>query len=68
MSMLKKFGSVTAVIAFINSPTGQKMLGKAKEVVTDPRNQQKAAEFVNKLKRPSTPRPGAGTDRPGATH
>ena len=43
MSMLKKFGSVTAVIAFINSPTGQKMLGKAKEVFTDPRNQQKAA-------------------------
>jgi hypothetical protein len=56
------------VIAFINSPTGQKMLGKAKEVVTDPRNQQKAAEFVNKLKRPSTSRPGAGTDQPGATH
>lgn len=66
MSMLKKFGSVTAVIAFINSPTGQKMLGKAKEVVTDPRNQQKAAEFVNKLKRPSTPRPGSATDRPDA--
>jgi len=66
MSMLKKFGSVTAVVAFINSPTGQKMLGKAKDVVTDPRNQQKAADLMNKLKRPSTPRPGSGTDRPDA--
>ena len=66
MGMLKKFGSVTAVIAFINSPTGQKMLGKAKEVVTDPRNQQKAADFVSKLKRPSTPRPGSAADHPDA--
>jgi antibiotic biosynthesis monooxygenase (ABM) superfamily enzyme len=62
--MLRKFGSVTALIAFINSPTGQKMLGKAKEVVTDPRNQQKAADFVSKLKRPSTTRPGTATERP----
>ena len=65
MSLLRKFGSVTAVIAFINSPTGQKMLGKAKEVVTDPRNQQKAADFVSKLKRPSTTRPGSATEQPG---
>lgn len=56
MGMLRKFGSITAVIAFINSPTGQKMLVKAKEVVTDPRNQAKAAEVVNKFRRPSTDR------------
>jgi len=63
VSLLKKFGSVTAVIAFINSPTGQKMLAKAKDVVTDPRNQAKATEVVNKLRRtdrkPSAPG-GAG--------
>lgn len=67
MSMLKKFGSVTAVMAFVKSPTGQKMLGKAKEVVTDPRNQQKAADFVGKFKRPSTTRPSS-TDQPKTQH
>ena len=50
MSILKKFASVGAVLAFIQSPTGQQMIGKAKEVVTDPRNRAKAAEFANKLR------------------
>ena len=62
MSMLKKFGSVTAVIAFINSPTGQKMLAKAKEVASDPQNRAKAAEFANKLRRPAKDSPTQ--DRP----
>lgn len=60
MSLLKKFGSVTAVMAFIKSPTGQKMIGKAKEVVTDPQNRAKATEFANKLRKPSKP----AADRP----
>jgi len=60
MSLLKKFGSVTAVVAFLNSPTGQKMIGKAKDVVTDPQNRAKAAEFANKLRKPTKP----ATDRP----
>ena len=55
MSLLKKFGSVTAIVAFLNSPTGQKMLGKAKEVVTDPQNRAKAVEFANKIRKPNKP-------------
>ena len=57
MSLLRKFTSVTAVLAFIQSPTGQKVIGKAKEVATDPRNRAKAQEFVDKLRRPSQQRP-----------
>jgi hypothetical protein len=52
MSLLKKFSSVGAIVAFIRSPTGQKVLGKAKEVVTDPRNRARAADIANKLRRP----------------
>ena len=57
MGLLKKFSSVGAIIAFINSPTGQKLLGKARDVVTDPQNRAKAAEFAGKLRRPSRDRP-----------
>lgn len=56
MSVLRKFSSIGAVVAFIRSPTGQKMINKAKDVVTDPQNRAKAAEMVNKLQRPSQPR------------
>jgi len=55
MSLLKKFSSVGAVVAFIRSPTGQKVLGKAKEVVSDPRNRAKVADIASKLRRPSSP-------------
>ncbi|MEP6560444.1 MAG: hypothetical protein ABJD68_05120 [Nakamurella sp.] len=51
MSLLKKVGSVGAIVAFLNSPTGKKVVGKAKEIVTDPKNQQKAADFANKLRK-----------------
>lgn len=57
MSLLKKFSSVGAVVAFIRSPTGQMVIGKAKEVVTDPRNRAKVADIANKLRKPS----GTGT-------
>jgi hypothetical protein len=57
MSMFKKFASVSAVVAFVQSPSGQKLIGKAKEVVSDPKNRAKAAEFANKLRRPSQDRP-----------
>ena len=56
MSVLKKFTSLGAIVAFINSPTGQKMLGKAKEVVTDPRNREKVADFATKMRRPKNDR------------
>lgn len=62
MSMLKKFGSVTAVIAFINSPTGQRMLNKAMDVVNDPQNRAKATEFASKLRRPG--KDASTPDRP----
>ena len=52
MSLLKKVGSVGAIVAFLNSPTGKKVVGKAKDIVTDPKNQQKAADFANKLRKP----------------
>lgn len=59
MSLLKKVGSVGAIVAFLNSPTGQKLVGKAKDIVTDPKNQQKAADFANKLRKsgPDKPKP-----------
>lgn len=57
MSLIRKFTSVTAIMAFIGSPTGQKVIGKAKEVVTDPANRAKAAEFVGKLRKPSSEAP-----------
>ena len=53
MSLLKKFSSVGAIVAFIRSPTGQLVLGKAKEVVTDPRNRAKVADIASKLRRPT---------------
>jgi hypothetical protein len=56
MSVLKKFTSLGAVVAFIRSPTGQKVIGKAKEVVTDPRNREKVAEFATKIRRPKNDR------------
>ena len=52
MSLFKKFASVSAIMAFVNSPTGQKLIHKATEVATDPKNKAKAAELVGKLKRP----------------
>ena len=52
MSVLRKFTSVGAIVAFIRSPTGQKVIGKAKEVVTDPRNREKVAEFATRIRRP----------------
>jgi hypothetical protein len=57
VSILKKFTSVGAVLAFVRSPTGQQMIGKAKDIVTDPQNRAKAAEFANKLRRGSQDRP-----------
>jgi hypothetical protein len=57
VSMLKKFSAVGAVVTFLRSPTGQKAIGKAKEVVLDPRNRAKVAEFATKMRRP--PQPGA---------
>lgn len=57
MSLLRKFGSLGAIMAFVNSPTGQKLLTKAKDVATDPRNRAKAAELAGKLKRPAKDRP-----------
>lgn len=52
MGLLKKVGSVGAIVAFLNSPTGKKVVAKGKEIVTDPKNQQKAADFANKLRKP----------------
>jgi len=52
VSVLRKFTSVGAIVAFIRSPTGQKVIGKAKEVVTDPRNREKVAEFATRIRRP----------------
>jgi len=52
VSVLKKFTSVGAVVAFLRSPTGQKVIGKAKEVVTDPKNREKVADFATKMRRP----------------
>ena len=52
MSLFKKFASVGAIMAFANSPTGQKLINKATEVATDPKTRAKAAELVGKLKRP----------------
>jgi hypothetical protein len=51
MSLLKKFTSVGAIVAFIRSPTGQMVIGKAKDVVTDPRNREKVADFATKMRR-----------------
>ena len=56
MSVFRKFTSVGAIVAFIRSPTGQKMIGKAKDVVTDPRNREKVAEFATKMRRPKDDR------------
>jgi hypothetical protein len=56
MSLLKKFTSVGAIVAFIRSPTGQMVLGKAKEVVTDPKNREKVADFATKMRRPKDDR------------
>jgi len=56
VSVLKKFTSVGAIVAFIRSPTGQMVIGKAKEVVTDPRNREKMAEFATKMRRPKDDR------------
>ena len=56
VSVLKKFASLGAIVAFINSPTGQKAIGKAKEVVTDPRTREKVAEFATKMRRPKDDR------------
>src|SRR6478609_5547613 len=56
VSVLKKFTSLGAIVAFINSPTGQKVIGKAKDVVTDPRNREKVAEFATKMRRPKDDR------------
>ena len=56
VSVLKKFTSIGAIVAFINSPTGQKVIGKAKDVVTDPRNREKVAEFATKMRRPKDDR------------
>jgi len=53
MSLLKKFGSLGAIWAFVNSPTGQKLITKAKDVATDPRTKAKAAELAGKIKRPA---------------
>jgi len=52
MSVLKKFASVGAIVAFIRSPTGQMVIGKAKEVVSDPKNREKVADFAAKMRRP----------------
>lgn len=56
VSVLRKLTSVGAVVAFIRSPTGQMVIGKAKEVVTDPRNREKMAEFASKMRRPKDDR------------
>ena len=56
VSVLKKFTSVGAIVAFIRSPTGQMVIGMAKEVVTDPRNREKVAEFATKMRRPKDDR------------
>jgi hypothetical protein len=56
VSVLRKLTSVGAVVAFIRSPTGQMVIGKAKEVVTDPRNREKMAEFATKMRRPKDDR------------
>ena len=63
VSVLKKFTSVGAIVAFIRSPTGQMVIGKAKEVVTDPRNREKVAEFATKIRDPRT----AASDAPGGS-
>jgi hypothetical protein len=47
---------VGAIVAFIRSPTGQMVIGKAKEVVSDPRNREKMAEFATKIRRPKADR------------
>ena len=52
MSVLKKFASVGAIVAFIRSPTGQMVIGKAKEVVSDPKKREKVADFAAKMRRP----------------
>jgi hypothetical protein len=56
VSALKKLASLGAIVAFIRSPTGQMVIGKAKDVVTDPRNREKVAEIVAKLRQPKTER------------
>jgi hypothetical protein len=56
MSVLKKFTSLGAIVAFIRSPTGQMVIGKAKEVVTDPKNREKVAEFATRIRKPKDDR------------
>jgi hypothetical protein len=57
LSLFKKFSTVSAAVAFLRSPTGQQMVGKVKQAVTDPRNRAKAAELAAKIRRPAVDRP-----------
>ncbi len=49
LTMFRRFATVGSVVAFVRSPTGQRLTAKAKAYYQDPRTQQRIAEVRRKL-------------------
>ncbi len=50
MKILGKLGAAGAVYSFLRSPTGQRILEEVKRQAADPKNRQRAADLVDRLR------------------
>lgn len=49
---LSRAGVVAGLVSFAKSPKGQQLIRQAKTYAADPENRRKAAEMVNKVRKP----------------
>ena len=50
MKIIGKLGAVGTVYTFLRSPTGRRILDELKRQAADPRNRQRAADLVDRLR------------------
>jgi hypothetical protein len=56
VKMLGKLGALGAVYSFLRSPAGRRVVAEVKRQAADPKNQQRAADLVDRIRgrRPPT--------------